>query len=645
MDTINPRFRTDRSEYSEVEKVKLSTRGMRTDGLNVSATLREEGDEVAAKAVDVLKSCGIYAEFNRDKVKRGEGKDHIYMIRVAIPGGGPLTSEQWRAIDQISNKYTVSDAYTGEPRPSIKLTTRQDVQFHHVRKSNLLELVRELVSSGLLTLNGCGDNVRNTVACPLSRYSNIFDANSLARDVANYFKLPTGAFVQIFELSESPRLMERPQEGSFKYPDNLLPRKFKIGIASVLLGERDVLDDCIEVLTNDVGVVPVVRDGRLEGFNVYVGGSQGENNAFPTFAALAQPLAYVGSREELFKVLDTIARVQAEWGDRKNRHWARLKYLVYLMGIAWMRMRVQEASGMKLHPPLPLNLGERANHLGWTKQESGDTWCFGVYVENGRLIDGPNGRIKSMVRYIMDKYEGLEALITPQQHLLLCNIPEERREEFLSDLRAFGYGFRNGRPYSRLRTNSIACVGFPTCKLSFTDSERFEPKLIDQLEERWGDLAESIGVSGCVAQCSRPATRAIGWVGSGYELYMLKIGGTTDGRNQGEPLSDPDTGEIYLYQVPSNEVWKVCDALIEYYVKFREPWEGEGKMGYFFRRVGNRAIIDWLKSHPNTSHLMEPKRIPSKYLGHLELRRAMESLQTSLQWGHTLTVQETRPPS
>jgi|ECHhosMinimDraft_1075155.scaffolds.fasta_scaffold00542_4 sulfite reductase (NADPH) hemoprotein beta-component len=631
MGVIEPSFRTDPKDYSEVERTKIGMRGMRVDGLKVHEMIRDlSRDDMDKEVIDALKSFGIYLEFNRDKVKK-EGqreKDYIYMIRVAIPGGGPLKPWQWRILDQLADRYTLSDAYTGETKPSLKLTTRQDIQFHHVKKVDLVKLIREIASSGFFSLNGCGDNVRNTMACPLSRYSTVFDGNSLARDIANYFKLPTGAYIQVFEIYPSPRLEERPPEGQFDYPENLLPRKFKIGISALVKGEDGSYrgDNCIEVRTNDIGVVPLLRDGKVESFQLYVGGAQGESNAYPSFSALGMPLGVVHTREELFAALDGVVRVQAEWGDRKNRHWARLKYLVYKMGIEWIREKVRETSGIDLDPPLDVDPGERAMHLGWIRQENKDRLCYGLFVENGRVVDGPNGRIKTMIRYIMDKYEGegIEALITPQQHLLLCNIPEERKEDFEQDLRLFGYGLRNGRPYSRLRVNSNACVGFPTCKLSFTDSERFEPKLLDKLEERWGDLAESIGVSGCVAQCSRPATKAIGWVGSGYELYMLKIGGTTDGRYMGEPLIDPETGDVYLYQVPASEVWKVCNALIEFYLKFREPWEGEGKMGYFFRRVGNRAIINWLKSHPDVRHLMAPKKVPSKALGYAELHRLQD---------------------
>ena len=145
-------------------------------------------------------------------------------------------------------------------------------------------------------------------------------------------------------------------------------------------------------------------------------------------------------------------------------------------------------------------------HFGWHKQPSNELWAYGAYIENGRLIDNsPNGKLKSMVRGVMDKYD-IEMMITPNQDILFMNIPEELKEKFENDLKNYGYGLRNGKPYSKLRTLSGACVGRDTCRLTMTDSEKFEPELLDQLEKMgWSDMAESIGITGCERQCFRPA--------------------------------------------------------------------------------------------------------------------------------------------
>lgn len=543
-------------------------------------------------------------------MKLSREKDWIYMIRVAIPGGGPISSEQWRILDDIANKYTVSDAYTGKPQPSIKLTTRQDIQYHHVKKKDLVNAIKEIAESRFFTLNGCGDNVRNTIACPISAYSG-FDVNSISRKIAEYFRLPSQLYIQVFELDPNASRELEDRKESFEYSSNLLPRKFKIAIAGVIkVNGKYVVDNCVEVRANDIGIVPLIENDRVNEYQIYVGGAMGENNSYPTFSALALPIGTV-SEEELTRVLDSLVRIQQEWGDRKNRHWARFKYLVYKMGIKWIREKVKEYSGISLGSIKHVDLGFKDLHLGWLRL--GNKLGYGVFVENGRLIDGRNGKVKSMIRYIADNYN-VKFFITPNQHLIIAEIEEWQKEEFEKIFKEFGYGVRDGKPYSLLRVNSTACVGFPTCKLSFTDSERFLPSLIDELERRgYSNLPISIGISGCVAQCSRPATHPISWVGSGYEFYMLKIGGGKD--NIGEPLIDWDEGVIYLYQVPSKRLADVTEALLQLYIENRELGKDAGEV---FRKLGSKKIIEYLKNHEKTKDLMKPHKFDAKVEGYRE---------------------------
>ena len=163
--------------------------------------------------------------------------------------------------------------------------------------------------------------------------------------------------------------------------------------------------------------------------------------------------------------------------------------------------------------------------------------CF---LQNGRIIDGPNGKIKSMISFLMNKYS-LELFITPNQDIIFSNIKQEDKKKFEIDMQKFNYGFRKGKSYSNLRLLSGACVGRDTCRLTYTDSERFEPQLIDILEKKWGNMEESIGITGCERQCFRPGTKSLGWVGRGFNMYMLKIGGTEVVKFLGTPLTDPET--------------------------------------------------------------------------------------------------------
>ena len=671
---VNINLKSPPEDFSSVERAKLSTNGLtmaikdRNSQSNLYTQLRDtDFEELGEVAETLAKSYGIYLEFNRAQPRindtKKNKKDWMYMIRIAIPGGGPITKKQWDILDDLSTEYTSSESYTGRSYPSIRLTTRQNVQFHWIKKKNLVDAVCGIAKSGFYSINGCGDNVRNVMGCPLSHYSHIFNANEWAQKVGKYFQLPTSAYIEIFEID--PDYIRKEDEGNdantkisenkFQYAPNLLNRKFKIAFSAIHFDDENKVlpDNCVELRTNDIGIAPVIENSTWNGdqgnkisansdlidkFQIYIGGSQGERMGFSTFSALGSPLGKVAG-EDLLKVLDAIVSIQQEWGDRQNRHWARMKYILQKMGIEWFRNKVHDiCDDIDLEKPDPnLDYGSRNLHHGWIRlqQNEGERndrmdmdsdhtkFCYGAFIENGRIIDdSPNGKLKKMVRYLVDNYNP-EIFITPNQDLLFGNISESEKKYFENDMiKLFGYGFRtfhtndngncevNKRRYSPLRLLSGSCVGRDTCRLAYTDSEKFEPYLIDILEPRWGHMPESIGVTGCERQCFRPATKTIGWIGTGFNMYMLKLGGTEDGRNQGWSLVDPDINEIYLRNVPKKDVARITDALFEFYTTNMSSLSSyerkEGGMGYFFRRIGPKTVIEWLKSNPKTADLMKP---------------------------------------
>src|SRR5918992_1616205 len=655
--SINPNFRTDPKDYSKVEFVKINSNGLRGNLYKEFRDLTSEN--ISWESEQIAKSHGIYLEYNR--AKTGTEKDSMYMIRISIPGGGPMTAEQWNILDKIADKYTIGpqDAHPYS-RPSLRITTRQNIQLHWVRKKDVVNVIREVAESGFFTINGCGDNTRNVVGCPLSYYSKIFNATQWAQKAGKYFALPTSAFIEVFEIDRKylrKAELEKRKIGisQFSYGENQLNRKFKIAFSAIHYNKEKgkyIPDNCVELLTNDIGVAPIIEDcnddkkqqsSNIDGdgninddknnkplinkFQVYIGGGQGQQAGKPTISTLGEPFG-IFTEDNLLKGLDSIVRVHKEWGDRQNRHWARLKYVVKVKGIEWFREQVRNIGDINFEPPiLDYDYGDRNLHLGWIKQQlmgdGGETlkWCYGAFIENGRIIDGSsNGDLKSMVKYLTNKYPTVQLFTTPNQHLLFSNIGNSEKGRFENDMKFFGYGVRkniinmtNGtevefRPYSKLRMLSGACVGRDTCRLTYTDSEKFEPYLIDELEKKWGDLNESIGITGCEKQCYRPATKTIGWIGTGFNLYQLTIMGTEDGRHQGIPLIDPDTKEEYLHFVPRKYVATVTDALFEYYIKNCSTIDEEcepGKMGYFMKRVGPKEIISYLKSNPKTAELMK----------------------------------------
>ncbi|CAM2067419.1 Nitrite and sulphite reductase 4Fe-4S domain-containing protein [Sulfidibacter corallicola] len=598
---FEPNLRTPLEDQSKEEMNKRNSNGLTG---NLYEDFRDDRADLAWETEQLAKSYGIYLEFNR--AKSGREKDWMYMIRLGIPGGGPITPEQWDTLDDLANRY----ARDPEGNPSIRLTTRENVQFHWVKKEHLVDLIRLSAESGLLSLNGCGDNVRNVMACPFSHGSDIFDAHAWAAKAADYFRLPDTPFIQIFAVDPHAfRDMEDAAGGQrFQYGPGLLNRKFKIAFGAVHrnpeTGELEP-DNCTELRTHDMGIAPVIENNAVNRFQIYVGGGQGEKNGKPSASLLALPLATV-TEDQLLAAMDAVVQVHQTWGDRANRHWARLKYVVKKQGIAWYRNQVQELLDFDLGDPVEdLDVGARHLHHGWTREPARDgaepTYAFGAFIENGRLIDNsPNGRLKTMVREVAARFR-TRLYITPNQDLVFGGIPAAQREEFEQALASYGFGKRHGKTYSVLRKQSGSCVGRDTCRLAYTESEKFEPVLIDELEGLgWGGLATSIGITGCERQCFRPATKAIGLVGSGNNRYQFKLFGTEDGRHQGVPLMDENLA--YLKSVPRDQVPVVIDVLYRHYMNERRDGE---TVGYFNRRQGTERLIEVLKNHPKTAQLME----------------------------------------
>src|SRR5213596_1027946 len=133
---INPSFRTNPKEYSKVEITKINSNDLR--GSLFSEFRDYSSENISWESEQIAKSHGIYLEFNR--AKTGNEKDWMYMIRISIPGGGPITSDQWNILDRVADNWTMppSDIFPGA-RPSLRLTTRQNIQLHWVRKKNVVD--------------------------------------------------------------------------------------------------------------------------------------------------------------------------------------------------------------------------------------------------------------------------------------------------------------------------------------------------------------------------------------------------------------------------------------------------------------------------------------------------------------------------
>lgn len=657
-----PVLNTPADQLSDDEHFKINSKGV------VGPLPQRYADhatpDLEKESEFLSKSHGLYLEYNR--AKTGSEKDWMFMVRVTVPGGGAFNEQQWRTFDEVADEFCDHNPYG---KPSLRLTTRQNIQYHWLLKPQVRSLVQKIASTGFYTLNGCGDNVRNVMGCPLAKFSTLPGANAfeLAHQYGEFFRLPAAPHIQVFGVD--PAFINDP-ENQYDYGPQLLNRKFKMAFSAVHRNPDTgdiTYDNCTEIRTNEVGIAPIVEgagsSAKVVAYQIYIGGGQGEKKGKPTFAAHGLPFGTF-TPDQLMPGLKAIVDVHKHWGDRANRVWARMKYVVWKQGIDWYRDEVKNlGAGFSENDPrcesaLP---GARDLHHGWTKQESNGKWAYGAYVECGRLVDekyidadklmseraaaaphlapsnspdderspaddGTMGggathpRLRTMVKEALGRFPGVEVMVTPNQDLLFTNIDGDAKQDFADCLASFGHGTRRGKIYSSLRVLSGACVGLPTCRLSYTDSEQFEPELIDQLEDRgYGDLAESIGITGCERQCFRPATKTFGWVGSGGDNYALKLGGSEDASTQGHYLTDGQSQ--YLSMVPRDRVADVCAVLFDWYLAEAPKTNGlsgttktSGGMGPFIHRHGFAKTIDILKADPRTADLLEKRNPPMGFV-------------------------------
>ncbi|MHB8579535.1 MAG: hypothetical protein ACYDA4_06705 [Ignavibacteriaceae bacterium] len=569
-------------------------------------------DDVEKSLHISLKSNGIYIQFDRELIKDSV-REWSFMVRDTVWGGGDISPENWMHISNLADLYSRSD----DDSPSIRLTTRQNFQYHRVTKENLIPVVRGLIEINSPSLNGCGDNTRNPTACPYK--SNIFDANELARKIGKYFQLPLSGHYEIFDKGH-----EAVNNNGFIYSEFGLPRKFKIGVSGYYFDEefhKEVNCNCGDILTNDIAIAPIIKNKELKGYQVYIGGSLGQKNGKATFPSLAGRFGVFLTEEDLMKGLDAIVKVYQQIGDRKNRHWARLKNILITkglektrhtiesvilneeifnevrdLGIEWYREQVNSL-GINFLPKVDMELGNLFKHHGWKKQYDGK-WSFGIWIENGRISDtNPQGKIKSLIDEIVFKIKPT-IRIAPTQDLLFTNISESSIGELNKILGKYNYG-----RYSKLKINSEACVGLYTCSLAVAESEKYFNPLISELEKRgYADIkGVSIGISGCERHCSRNIRYSISIEGKGDSVYQLKLlFGKIDEEHLAQDIIVDN--KKYLRSIPKELIPEVISILIDNYISNKRSAEDE--ISIFHKRIGMKNIVELFKRNEITASLM-----------------------------------------
>jgi sulfite reductase (ferredoxin) len=543
----------DLKQMSGAEQVKAGSRRLRG---TLSEELLESTPVFTDDAGVILKFHGVYQQDDRDLRKEarklGGDKHHMMMIRTRIPGG-IVSPDAYLAHDRIAGQWG---------NATLRVTTRQDLQLHGVLKGDLKRAIRAINDALLTTLGGCGDQERNIMCCPAPWNDRLHaDIHQTLAALVTGLTPTTRAYTEIW-LDGDLAASNQPDPPDTLYGEQYLPRKFKTAIA--IEG-----DNCVDVYANDLGLVAHATDsGALAGFDMLVGGGLGRTANKPnTWPAVAQPFGYV-LPENVVAAARAIVAVQRDFGDRTDRRHARLKYLIHDRGIGWFRAEVQSRLPFALEPSRTLQWESAGDHLGWFEQGDG-RYCYGLFVENGRLHDTESSGLRSAVREIVETLH-LELRLTPQQNIMFTNLTAANRSAFTTILDRWGIARSESLP-SAIQ-NSMACPAYPTCGLAVAEAERAMPSLIREIalvqrDAGVEDQRISYRMTGCPNGCSRPYLGDVGFVGTTLGKYDVFLGGDFEGTR---------LSERYMHNVKLEEIPRVLRGPLFEYASTRLPDEGFG---------------------------------------------------------------------
>lgn len=573
---------------ASVEDIKLASNGLRggiLSGLQDSAlTHYEEAENV------LLKFHGTYQQDDRDLrgqlVKEKKEKAWSFMVRSKMPGGR-MTAEQ----------YLIHDKLADTTNGTLRLTTRQGIQFHGVLKGALKDVIAQINRSGLTTMGACGDVVRNVMGPAIPVKDSVHDdCQALAEEISRRFLWRSSSYADIWLDGEKLDLLSECTlaEGQADpvYGTVYLPRKFKMGIA--VAPHNDV-----DIFSQDVGFVPYVVDGKVEGYSIFVGGGFGMSHGqLSTRPFLARPLGYV-KRPHVADVTEAIVTTQRDFGNREERKLARMKYLVESKGIEWFRAEVQSrVPGVEIAPVKDITFVSVEDKLGWYEQGDGKLYV-GIHVAQGRVEDKENGpHYRSAFREIAETI-GATVVITGNANLYFSGLTPEQKPKLDAILAKHNVPHADGM--TATRRVGHACVALPTCGLSLSESERVFSSVLDGIDNILRELKLEndpilIRMTGCPNGCARPYNADIAFVGRAPGKYAMFVGGSI----RGDRLSGLEKKVVPIAEIP-----KEVRPLLEDFAANRKPGEN-------FTDFWGRTRVNGEAPHPEQFHIEFTERAAKK---------------------------------
>lgn len=550
-----------KTDPSKVEGYKVASQNLRG---TIDETLKNpEADHFEESDLQLLKFHGSYQQDDRDlrKPRRAEGlgKAYSFMLRIALPAG-QLTAQQYIDLDRMCDQFA---------NGTIRITTRQAIQYHGILKTDLRETLKQINTSLMTTLAACGDVLRNVMATAAPIQDSVHETvRQTAHAIAADLRPATKAYYEIW--IDGQRTVTTQNEEPF-YGETYLPRKYKVGVTVQN-------DNQIDVYSYDAGLIGVVENDELVGWNVVAGGGLGMSHGRPnTFAQVADKIGFVAIKDGV-AAMRIVASIYRDFGNRADRKQARLKYLIDTMGVEAFIAEFKKRCDFDVQDWKEIPRVKIEDWMG--KHEQGDgKFFYGVFVENGRIKDDGDLKIRTAFLKIA-KELNCPMTLTAQQSILFNDLDEagvERVKEILKE-----NGVKLIDEISNARRYSMACPAMPTCGLAVAESERFAPTLITEIENKLTELGLAdakltIRMTGCPNGCARPYTADLAFVGRRPEVYHVFVGG----RLEGDRMAD-----LYAADVKVADMIDMLTPLLSEYAKHRNSDEG---LGDFYQRTLGRT--------------------------------------------------------
>ena len=573
----------------------MADNGWKPRNQSIIEILPEEIDDFEAQVKLFQSGQWDETEFQAFRLKQGiygQRQPDSQMVRVKVPFGG-LSAAQMDALGVVSARYA--------PLNKGHVTTRENVQFHHVKLADTPDFMRLIGDEGLSTREACGNTVRNVTGCPLAGVcaDEPFDVTPYAAAYSRYF---------------------------VRHPyTQALPRKWKTAFSGC---EKD----CAITAIHDMGFIPKVRGGE-KGFQLLIGGG---TSIMPR---IADTLYDFVTADEYLKVTEAAIRIFHRSDElRKNRMKARIKFLIDRIGIDDFRKMVeeelQEEWAQKSFDPTPLLFIEdeerdapvappggysRNGHSPefdhWVETNVQDQKQAGYRVVHIKL---PLGDLQAEQWHeladMTRKYAGGRARITHQQNMAFRWVPEGALYEVWQELGRLGLN----KPGVHEITDVVSCPGTDSCKLGITSSMGLGRAMRETIEGMGitDPLVKQMHVkmSGCPNGCGQhhvadigfhgAATKAPGGQVPAYELFLggsydegdSRIGLRVRGRIPAKRTPDALKRIVGFYEENRNEGELFRDFVVRVTPKAFAPLVEEFKETRELNRESIDAYMDWDKT-------------------------------------------------